>query len=140
MPTQVTYWLPGHQPHGAGPPAVLLTSHSQVTLSAPCPRNTSTMCCHDAQVPAGRPGRGRLVLPDLGHHVLQDIHELAVPRVGQRDPVRVLADGADNPGIRVQGQAGPERVGPALQFLLQRGHGASRCSRAGPRGRRAGRR
>jgi hypothetical protein len=45
MPTQLTYAAPGH--HEATGPVLgrsALTVHSQVTLSAPCARNSVTMC------------------------------------------------------------------------------------------------
>ena len=55
MPTQVTYWAPGHQEAtGPVPGSSAWIVHSQVTFSAPWPRNSVTMCRHAAtKVPGG---------------------------------------------------------------------------------------
>ena len=56
MPTQVTYPLPGHQRIGEGMPlrrSVMLTVHSQVTLSAPAARKVRTTCRQAAIQVAG---------------------------------------------------------------------------------------
>ena len=54
MPTQVTYWAPGHQfAIGPVPGRSAWMVHSQVTLSAPWLRNSVTMCRHAATNVAG---------------------------------------------------------------------------------------
>ena len=55
MPTQVTYFAPGHhEAIGPVPGRSWLMVHSQVTLSAPSLWKTSTMCRHAATKTAGR--------------------------------------------------------------------------------------
>ena len=54
MPTQVTYWAPGHQEAiGPVPGSSAWSVHSQVTFWAPCSRNSVTMCRHAATNVAG---------------------------------------------------------------------------------------